>query len=118
MNVLGTRISLDLKDWDRVILDDRPLVKEALVSVANEAGAKIPGESFHKFHPQGVTGVLPISESHLSVHTAALDVFTRSKSIDADRVVNHLISSFKSRNPAVTKVNRGVLGPNKVEAAD
>ncbi len=118
MNVLGTHILLDLKDCDREILDDRPLVKEALVSVANEAGAKMPGESFHKFHPQGVTGVPPISESHLSVQTAAVDVFTRSKSIDADRVVGRLISRFKSRNPAVTKLDRGLLAPNKVRVAD
>ncbi len=118
MNVLGTHILLDLKDCDREILDDQPLVKEALVSTANEAGAKTLGESFHKLHPRSVTGVPPISESHLSVHTAAVDVFTRSKSIDADRVVDHLVARFKSRNPAVTKLDRGVLAPNKVEAAD
>ena len=123
MNVLGTHILLELKDCDREILNDLSLVKDALISAANEVGAKILGESFHKFHPQGVTGVLPIAESHLCVHTwpeygyAAVDVFTCSKSIDADRVVDHLIARFKSRDPSITKVNRGILGPNKVEVA-
>ena len=121
MNVLGTHILLELKDCDREMLNDLSLVRDALISAANEAGAKILGESFHKFHPQGVTGVLPIAESHLCVHTwpehgyAAVDVFTCSKSIDTDRVVGHLIARFKSRDPSITKVNRGVLGPNKVE---
>lgn len=123
MNVLGTHILLELKDCDRELLNDLSLVKDALISAANEVGAKILGESFHKFHPQGVTGVLPIAESHLCVHTwpehgyAAVDVFTCSKSIDTDRVADFLISRFRSKDPSIIKVNRGILSPNKAEVA-
>ena len=121
MNVLGTHILLDLKDCDREMLNDLSLVKDALISAAQEVGAKILGESFHKFSPQGVTGVLPIAESHLCVHTwpehgyAAVDVFTCSQSIDTERVVESLIGKFKSRDPSVMMVNRGVLSTTRVE---
>ena len=46
------------------------------------AGAEIRECVFHKFSPQGVSGVVVISESHLAIHTwpelgyAAVDVFT------------------------------------------
>lgn len=121
MNVLGTHILLDLKDCDREMLNDLSLVRDALISAAQEVGAKILGESFHKFSPQGVTGVLPIAESHFCVHTwpehsyAAVDVFTCNQSIDIERVAESLIGKFKSRNPSIMVVNRGVLSPSRVE---
>ena len=53
-----------------------------MVAAAQIMDAQIIGESFHRFNPQGVTGVLAIAESHLSIHTwpeldyAAADIFT------------------------------------------
>ncbi|MEE9199052.1 MAG: adenosylmethionine decarboxylase [Dehalococcoidia bacterium] len=123
MNVLGTHILLDLKDCDREILNDLSLVRDALISAAQQMGAKILGESFHKFDPQGVTGVLPIAESHLCIHTwpehgyAAVDVFTCSQSIDAHRIAEHLIGKLKSKDPFIIEVKRGVFTPSQVRIA-
>ena len=39
------------------------------------------GDTFHRFSPQGVTGIVAIAESHISIHTwperdfAAIDIF-------------------------------------------
>ncbi|MFQ5933443.1 MAG: adenosylmethionine decarboxylase [Dehalococcoidia bacterium] len=121
MNVLGKHILLDLKDCDRKILNDLSLVKDALISAAQEMGAKILGESFHKFEPQGVTGVLPIAESHICVHTwpehgyAAVDVFTCGQSIEPERVVESLIKKFGSQDSSVRIVERGVFNLDQVE---
>ena len=38
-------------------------------AAATEARATIVEASFHQFGPQGVSGVLVLAESHLSVHT-------------------------------------------------
>jgi S-adenosylmethionine decarboxylase proenzyme len=49
---------------------------------AEAAGCVILYGQFHQFEPQGVTGLLLIAESHLSVHTwpehgyAAVDLYT------------------------------------------
>ncbi len=62
------------------------LTKAALVSILNRAarasGATVLSSHFHRFGPQrGVTGVLILAESHITVHTwpehdyAAFDVF-------------------------------------------
>ena len=115
MNVLGNHLLLELKNCDSVLLDDLSYVREALMSAAQEMGARILGESFHKFHPQGVTGVVPISESHLCVHTwpehryAAVDVFTCGQSFDPNRVAELLIEKFRCEDPSLMVVKRGIL---------
>ena len=61
------------------------MVKRALLDAAAAAGATVVGEVFHKFAPQGVTGIVCIAESHISIHTwpehayAAVDIFTCGK---------------------------------------
>jgi len=86
-----------------------------MIEAANAAGATIIGESFHQFNPVGVTGVVAIAESHLSIHTwpeygyAAVDVFTCSESFSPNEVARLLIDRFQSRNPAITELRRGVL---------
>ena len=115
MNVLGNHLLLELKNCDSVLLDDLSFVREALMSAAQEMGSRILGESFHKFHPQGVTGVVPISESHLCVHTwpehryAAVDVFTCGQSFDPNRVAELLIEKFRCEDPSLMVVKRGIL---------
>jgi len=82
LNALGTQILLELKECNRDILNDMSYIREAMLGAAREVGATVLGETFHKFAPQGVTGLVSIAESHLCIHTwpeygyAAVDVFT------------------------------------------
>ncbi|MGQ0709460.1 MAG: adenosylmethionine decarboxylase [Rhodoferax sp.] len=76
----GLHLLADLWDTDR--LDDRAHLGAALRAAALAAGATVLQEHFHVFTPQGgVTGVLLLAESHISIHTwperrfAAVDVF-------------------------------------------
>ena len=63
-------------------------VQEILVKAAEIAGAKVWAISFSKFPPSGVSGVVVISESHISTHTwpemryAALDIYTCGSPVD------------------------------------
>ena len=58
---LGTQILLDLQECDPNILDDLTEIKALMLSAAESAGATIVGETFHKFSPVGVTGVISIA---------------------------------------------------------
>ena len=69
MHSLGTQLILELENCDPNILDNKDLIENILTNAAKEAGAKIIGSTFHKFTPIGVTGVISIAESHISVHT-------------------------------------------------
>jgi len=76
----GTHLLIDL--WDASHLDDIDLIEVALRRAADVAGATILHCHLHHFEPNGgVSGVLVLAESHITIHTwpetnyAALDVF-------------------------------------------
>lgn len=79
------------------------------------SGATYVNHSFHKFSPQGVSGVIVIAESHLSIHTwpefeyAALDVFTCGDKAIADSILQHLVQTFKPMNSKINYIPRGSL---------
>ena len=73
-----------LEYWgcDAEVLNDLVRVETLMKDAAIATGARIVETVFQQFHPQGVSGVVVIEESHLSVHTwpeagyAAVDLFT------------------------------------------
>lgn len=114
-NALGTHLLLDLKDCKSALLDDIEFIRQAMIGAANEAGATIVGETFHKFSPLGVTGIIAIAESHLCVHTwpeygyAAVDIFTCGEVFKPHKAADLLIESLRCEAPVITEVKRGVI---------
>ncbi len=114
-NALGTHLLLDLKDCKSELLDDIEFIRQAMSRAANEAGATIVGETFHKFSPMGVTGIIAIAESHLCIHTwpeygyAAVDIFTCGEDFKPYKAADLLIESLQCEAPVVTEVKRGVI---------
>ncbi len=78
------------------VLNDVHMVEDIMVNAALEAGAEVREFVFHKFSPQGVSGVVVISESHLAIHTwpelgyAAVDVFTCGETVNPWDACNYL----------------------------
>jgi S-adenosylmethionine decarboxylase len=98
-----------------MILDDLKKAKEAMVSAAKLAGATVLGAHFHRFSPHGLTGVVVLAESHISIHTwpeygyAAVDVFTCGETLQPSVAASYLVEKFQSKNPAVIAMKRGTL---------
>ncbi|HVY17765.1 MAG TPA: adenosylmethionine decarboxylase [Rhodopila sp.] len=76
----GTHLLVDL--WGASNLADPEHIDRALRAAADAAGATILHGHFHHFSPNGgVSGVLVLAESHISIHTwperdfAAIDIF-------------------------------------------
>tara|TARA_B100001094_G_C18045847_1_gene727374 strand:+ start:462 stop:782 length:321 start_codon:yes stop_codon:yes gene_type:complete len=73
---------MDFFQCDSAKLNDIEFVEIELIRAATHAGANILGKQFHRFSPHGVTGILSLQESHLSIHTwpehefAAADFFS------------------------------------------
>ncbi len=78
----GKHYLIDLRDCDPEIIKSVGPTREIVLRAAKECGATILDDHFHQFHPIGVSGVVLIAESHISVHTwpengfAAADIFT------------------------------------------
>ena len=115
MNVLGLHLLLDLRECNPSLLDNLNHIRLAMLRAAQDAGAHVIGESFHQFSPQGVTGILAIAESHITIHTwpeygyAAADIFTCGSAFQARKVAGILVDELECRDPVITEVTRGLL---------
>ena len=79
---LGSHILADLDGVDGELLRDRNALESLLRQAALNAGSHVLGSHFHSFGDRGgVTGVVLLAESHISIHTwpefefAAIDIF-------------------------------------------
>lgn len=80
--VLGRHVLADLQGVTPALLGDASMIENLLTRAALAAGATPILARFHHFGAgQGVTGVLLLAESHISIHTwpehgfAAVDAF-------------------------------------------
>ena len=58
MNTLSTHLLIELNDCSSELLDDLNGIRTALIETTKIMGVTIVGETFHRFSPYGVTGVL------------------------------------------------------------
>lgn len=108
----GTHLLIECLGCDRAVLDDAEALEKALRAAADAMGATVVGAMFHRFAPQGVTGVLLLAESHVSVHSwpergyAAVDLFTCGAR-DPACAVPVLERAIGAREVSVLRVERG-----------
>ncbi|QBC44007.1 adenosylmethionine decarboxylase [Iodobacter fluviatilis] len=106
---LGRHILADLSGIEPVLLADPVKIEQILRSGAEAGNATVLAGHFHHFGLElGVTGVLLLMESHLSIHTwpehgyAAVDIFMCGEA-EADAA---LISLIAALSPAWQKINK------------
>jgi S-adenosylmethionine decarboxylase len=82
MAAAGTHLLADFHGVSAALLRDAKTLERLLREAARQAGAQVLSSHFHTFgEDEGVTGVVLLSESHISIHTwpeaafAAIDVF-------------------------------------------
>jgi S-adenosylmethionine decarboxylase proenzyme len=115
LGALGHHLLVELYGCSPEALDQVEVARDAMIAVAGLVNATVLGVSEHRFQPQGVSVVVVIAESHVSIHTwpehgyAAADVFTCSGSIAAEKVVQLLRERFLARQADAIEVQRGIL---------
>lgn len=86
--------------------------RELLSQAAADSGANVLSRHFHQFQPYGVTGILLLAESHLSLHTwpeeglATVDIFTCGP-MDTDLIIDRIRAYLHPRRERFTVVQRG-----------
>ncbi len=114
MRTLGRHVLAEFYGCTPEVLNDTVKIEEIMVNAALEAGAEIREAVFHQFNPQGVSGVVVISESHLAIHTwpeygyAAVDVFTCGSTVDPWVSCYYLKKHFTAERMAAKEVERGI----------
>lgn len=119
MQALGRQILVEFYDCDRDVLNETDTIREVLMEGVRLSGATIVSDSFHTFNPHGVSGVIVIAESHVTIHTwpehgyAAVDVFTCGETIDPWIIQKYLEEHFAASNVSSMELKRGLF-PQKV----
>ncbi len=114
MKGLGRHVIADIYGCRFDALNDVNKVEMLMVEAALKSGAEVREVAFHKFSPQGVSGVVVISESHLAIHTwpeygcAAVDVFTCGDAVNPWDACNYLVEVFGAKNIKAKEVKRVV----------
>jgi len=112
---LGRHLLVDFYDCDNSILDDVTELEKRLVESAVQANSTVVKSVFHHYSPYGVSGVVVIAESDITIHTwpeygyAAVDVFTCGDEIDPWRAYEFLKNALGARRFEAREVARGVF---------
>lgn len=110
----GQHLLVDL--WGASQLDDPDHIDRALREGATAAGATILHGHFHHFSPNGgVSGVLVLAESHISIHTwperdyAAIDIFMCGACNPHDAIAA-IRAAFRPERIEIADHRRGIVG--------
>lgn len=121
MDTLGRHLLVEYWGCVRDVLDDRFLLEASLQRAAIASNATIVSVVFHQFNPHGVSGVVVVEESHLSIHTwpeqgyAAVDFYTCG---EADPMNAHavLLDVLGATHCEVMCVERGRKGGIEIQS--
>jgi S-adenosylmethionine decarboxylase len=111
---IGHHYIVEASGCDPKIISSVEKVQQILVKAAEIAGAQVWSVSFSKFPPQGVSGVVVISESHISTHTwpeygyGAMDFYTCGNHVDPEKGLNYAVDAFGASTSHITEITRGL----------
>jgi S-adenosylmethionine decarboxylase proenzyme len=114
VEALGKHLLLELINCDAALLNDIEYLRKVVSDTARQIGATVIKDSFYQFTPQGVSGVVIIAESHISIHTwpeysfAAVDVFTCGDVIDPKNAVKPFVEKLKAASSSYVEMKRGM----------
>lgn len=113
--VKGAHFTIDFFGCDPHQLNSLKFWQENLVASAHAAKMDILHSYFHQFEPQGITGFLLLSSSHISFHTwpeynyVACDVFSCSNDEETYKAVQYLKDVIEHKRVEMNKIKRGYV---------
>lgn len=109
----GYHYLCELFDCEVSKIDNCDFLRKILLSAIKNTSLIALHNYFYKFSPQGVTGFVLLSTSHISVHTwpehkyVAFDVFSCGDNEDTLRVVESICNEIGFENRTVNLILRG-----------
>lgn len=114
MKTLGTHLLCELTGCSSVKLSGVEWVKKEIYAAAFAAKATVLHGYFHQFAPTGVSGMLCLAESHISIHTwpetgyAAVDIYTCGNTAMPRKAIEYLVMAFEADQHHIVEMARGV----------
>ncbi len=113
MNTNSQHLLVELFDCDTDTLEDLSLLTTLLEAAAHAANVTIVKSVFHQYSPQGITGIVIIEESHLSIHTwpeyayASVDFYTCGDGLP-EQALHVIKKGLGSKRTETIMIDRGM----------
>ncbi|HHT9125322.1 MAG TPA: adenosylmethionine decarboxylase [Candidatus Brocadiia bacterium] len=113
MEPVGKHLILELWECDVKSLNSITFVRDLITTAARKVAATVLDVVCHRFTPTGVTGVVVLAESHISIHTwperayAAIDIFTCGNTINPQDAASYLVERLCAKNSSMLLIERG-----------
>ena len=111
--IVGKHIIAELYGVPKELISNEGAVREIVEEVVKKAELTKVGSVYKQFNPHGVTGVVLIAESHVSIHTwpeyelVNLDIFTCGDSSKAQKAFEMFLEKFKPKSYRHVILDRG-----------
>ena len=108
----GTHVVADF--WNGRIIESAAEIETLLRGAAAAANSTPLQVSIHTFAPEGITGIVLLAESHISIHTwpeinyIAVDVFTCGKDATPKKAIEFLKEALQPKKVKVQELRRGI----------
>jgi len=118
MKILGRHLVIEFSNCNKDKLNNLEYLEHCLDRSVQISGATKVKSVFHRYNPQGVSGVVVIAESHCSIHTwpeygyAAIDYFTCGDSVDPYLGLDYIKDSLEAADVNVKELKRGIPSEN------
>src|SRR6188474_1269506 len=112
-NSLGEHMLLEYYGCDAVKLAHAAEVQKFVLDAVRRAHGTIVTDIFHNFSPHGVSGVVVIAESHVTIHTwpehacAAVDIFSCGTTLDHSAIREWIRAGLRATNVESRELTRG-----------
>ena len=112
METKSQHLLVELFECNTEALKSRELLQNLLEKAAKAANVTIVQSVFHQYSPQGVTGIVIIEESHLSIHTwpeygyASVDFYTCGDGVP-EKALSVIQKGLEAERAEILMIDRG-----------
>jgi S-adenosylmethionine decarboxylase proenzyme len=94
------------------LLKNNLLLKQYLLESAWEGKLSVISNTYHEFYPQGLSMVILLAESHISIHTypelgfCDLDFYTCNDKVSNEEIIKTFAKKCKLKVQNISKIDR------------
>ena len=114
MNTIGYHYVIEASGCNPEIIENPKMLKEIILEAAKIGEMEVRSTYFYKFSPRGVSGMVVVSGSHISIHTwpeksyAAIDVYTCDIDSKPEKSLQYILERIKAEYAHITEIERGI----------
>lgn len=114
-NNIGHQVLIDIYECDYERMENMEYIQDMMFELAKILKTNIRKIAFEKFNPYGISGVLIISESHITIHTwpeyryVGIDIFTCSKKVEYNSAIDFLLKKLDTKKYEIKEIQRGKI---------